>query len=83
MTQEVERGRIKCHKYWPETPSKALEEGGFQLHLVNQQCLDYFHIKVIRMEETQVRVVCVGSNYTTFLSLTMVEPLLQDGLPTF
>ena len=54
MTQEVERGRIKCHKYWPETPSQALEEGRFQLHLVNQQSLDYFHIKVIRMEETQV-----------------------------
>ncbi|XP_030235558.1 tyrosine-protein phosphatase non-receptor type 13 [Gadus morhua] len=53
MTQEVERGRIKCHKYWPETPSQALEEGRFQLHLVNQQSLDYFHIKVIRMEETQ------------------------------
>uniref|UniRef100_A0A8C5D676 Protein tyrosine phosphatase non-receptor type 20 n=1 Tax=Gadus morhua TaxID=8049 RepID=A0A8C5D676_GADMO len=31
MTQEVERGRIKCHKYWPETPSQALEEGRFQL----------------------------------------------------
>ena len=54
MTQEVERGRIKCHKYWPESQSQALEEGRFQLHLVNQQCLDYFHIKVIRMEETQV-----------------------------
>uniref|UniRef100_A0A3P9QBU8 Protein tyrosine phosphatase non-receptor type 20 n=1 Tax=Poecilia reticulata TaxID=8081 RepID=A0A3P9QBU8_POERE len=35
MTQEVERGRIKCHKYW------------YQLHLENQQFLEYFHIKVI------------------------------------
>ncbi|KAG7251646.1 hypothetical protein CRUP_024359, partial [Coryphaenoides rupestris] len=53
MTQEVERGRVKCHRYWPEAAGQAREEGRFQLHLVNQQFLDYFHIKVIRMEETQ------------------------------
>ncbi|CAL8359112.1 unnamed protein product [Boreogadus saida] len=53
MTQEVERGRVKCHRYWPGTPGQPLDEGSFRLHLVNQQSLDYFHIKVIRMEETQ------------------------------
>ncbi|XP_068597095.1 tyrosine-protein phosphatase non-receptor type 13 [Brachionichthys hirsutus] len=51
MTQEIERGRIKCHKYWPERLGVPLDAGRYQLHLDNQQALDYFHIKVIRMVE--------------------------------
>lgn len=54
MTQEVERGRIKCHKYWPERLGTSQDAGGYQLHLENQQFLEYFHIKVIRMVEKQV-----------------------------
>ncbi|XP_068579113.1 tyrosine-protein phosphatase non-receptor type 13 isoform X1 [Cebidichthys violaceus] len=53
MTQEVERGRIKCHKYWPEKLSAPLDTGRYQLHLENQQFLEYFHIKVIRMVEIE------------------------------
>ncbi|KAM9345396.1 tyrosine-protein phosphatase non-receptor type 13 [Symphorus nematophorus] len=53
MTQEVERGRIKCHKYWPEKLSVPLDTGRYQLHMENQQYLEYFHIKVIRMVETK------------------------------
>ncbi|XP_077438821.1 tyrosine-protein phosphatase non-receptor type 13 isoform X2 [Vanacampus margaritifer] len=53
MTQEVERGRVKCHKYWPEKPNEPLDTGKYHVHLVNQQCLEYFHIKVIRMVETE------------------------------
>uniref|UniRef100_A0A8C2FIS6 Protein tyrosine phosphatase non-receptor type 20 n=1 Tax=Cyprinus carpio TaxID=7962 RepID=A0A8C2FIS6_CYPCA len=41
MTQEVERGRVKCHKYWPE----------------KLDMLGYFHIKVIKMVEKEVRNV--------------------------
>lgn len=55
MTQEVERGRIKCHKYWPERLGASQDAGGYQLHLENQQFLEHFHIKVIRMVEKQVR----------------------------
>lgn len=55
MTQEVERGRIKCHKYWPEKQNTLLTTGRYQLHLENQQFLEYFHIKVIRMVEIEVR----------------------------
>lgn len=55
MTQEVERGRIKCHKYWPERLGTSQDAGAYQLHLENQQFLEYFHIKVIRMVEKQVR----------------------------
>ncbi|CAK6979030.1 LOW QUALITY PROTEIN: tyrosine-protein phosphatase non-receptor type 13 [Scomber scombrus] len=53
MTQEVERGRVKCHKYWPEKLAVPLDTGRYQLHLENQQYLEYFHIKVIRMVETE------------------------------
>ncbi|XP_029377664.1 tyrosine-protein phosphatase non-receptor type 13 [Echeneis naucrates] len=53
MTQEVERGRIKCHKYWPEKLGAPLGTGRYQLHLENQQYLEYFHIKIIRMVETE------------------------------
>lgn len=54
MTQEVERGRVKCHKYWPERLGVPLESGRYQLHLDNQQNLEYFHIKIIRMVEREV-----------------------------
>ncbi|XP_012735983.2 tyrosine-protein phosphatase non-receptor type 13 [Fundulus heteroclitus] len=53
MTQEVERGRIKCHNYLPERQSALLTTDRYQLHLENQQLLEYFHIKVIRMVETE------------------------------
>uniref|UniRef100_A0A1A8B6D0 Protein tyrosine phosphatase, non-receptor type 20 n=1 Tax=Nothobranchius furzeri TaxID=105023 RepID=A0A1A8B6D0_NOTFU len=53
MTQEVEKGRIKCHKYWPEKQGAPLSTGRYQLHLENQQFLEYFQIKVIRMVETE------------------------------
>lgn len=55
MTQEVERGRIKCHKYWPERLAVPLDTGRYKIHLENQQYLEYFQIKVIRMVETEVR----------------------------
>ncbi|CAL1578039.1 unnamed protein product [Knipowitschia caucasica] len=53
MTQEVERGRVKCHKYCPERLDVPLEAGQYQLHLENQQRLEYFQIKIIRMVEKQ------------------------------
>uniref|UniRef100_UPI003AAC9320 tyrosine-protein phosphatase non-receptor type 13 n=1 Tax=Centroberyx gerrardi TaxID=166262 RepID=UPI003AAC9320 len=53
MTQEVERGRVKCHKYWPEKLGVPLDTGRYQLHLENHQSLEYFHIKVVRMVETE------------------------------
>ncbi|CDQ66312.1 unnamed protein product [Oncorhynchus mykiss] len=53
MTQEVERGRVKCHCYWPERVSCPLDTGRFQLSLENQQIKEYFHIKIIRMVEKE------------------------------
>ncbi len=55
MTQEVERGRVKCHKYWPEKLDVPKETSRYHLHLDNYQMLGYFHIKVIKMVEKEVR----------------------------
>uniref|UniRef100_A0A8C1UM35 Protein tyrosine phosphatase non-receptor type 20 n=1 Tax=Cyprinus carpio TaxID=7962 RepID=A0A8C1UM35_CYPCA len=53
MTREVERGRVKCHKYWPEKLDVPKETSRYQLHLDNYQMLGYFHIKVIKMVEKE------------------------------
>ncbi|XP_052427840.1 tyrosine-protein phosphatase non-receptor type 13 isoform X1 [Carassius gibelio] len=53
MTREVEHGRVKCHKYWPEKLDIPKETSCYQLHLDNYQMLDYFHIKVIKMVEKE------------------------------
>lgn len=57
MTQEVERGRVKCHKYWPEKLSVPKETDRYQLILDNCQMLGYFHIKIIKMVEKEVRSI--------------------------
>ncbi|XP_029109935.1 tyrosine-protein phosphatase non-receptor type 13 [Scleropages formosus] len=51
VTQEVERGRVKCHKYWPEKLHEPIDVGCYQLILDNCQIQDYFHIRIIRMVE--------------------------------
>ncbi|XP_038847605.1 tyrosine-protein phosphatase non-receptor type 13-like isoform X2 [Salvelinus namaycush] len=53
MTQDVEKGRVKCHRYWPKKVSCPLDTGRFHLSLENQQILEYFHIKIIRMVEKE------------------------------
>ncbi|TRY83635.1 hypothetical protein DNTS_003864 [Danionella cerebrum] len=53
MTQEVERGRVKCHKYWPEKLDAPKETSRYQLHLDNFQMLRYFNIRVIKMVEKE------------------------------
>lgn len=55
MTKEVERGRVKCHRYWPEKPGIPQDTGRYLLHLENQQNLENFQIKIIRMVEREVR----------------------------
>ncbi|XP_067092678.1 tyrosine-protein phosphatase non-receptor type 13 [Osmerus mordax] len=53
MTQEVERGRVKCHRYWPERVSSPLDAGRYQLFLENRQQQEYFHIKIMRIVEKE------------------------------
>ncbi|XP_062376382.1 tyrosine-protein phosphatase non-receptor type 20-like [Sardina pilchardus] len=64
-TQEVERGRVKCHKYWPDRLDVPMETDRYQLILDNYQQLDFFHINIIKMVEKEsgschlVRQLCV------------------------
>ncbi|XP_036403195.1 tyrosine-protein phosphatase non-receptor type 13 [Megalops cyprinoides] len=53
MTQEVERGRVKCHRYWPDRPGEPTDTDRYQLTLENQQAQDYFHIRIIKMVEKE------------------------------
>ena len=42
-------------RYWPERVSSPLEAGRYQLFLENLQQQEYFHIKIIRIVEKEVR----------------------------
>ncbi|KAI1894303.1 hypothetical protein AGOR_G00114430 [Albula goreensis] len=53
MTEEVERGRVKCHKYWPDRLDMPLDTPRYQLSLENFQIQDYFQIKIIKMVEKE------------------------------
>lgn len=77
MTQEVERGRIKCHKYWPVKLGVPLDTGRYKLHLENQQYLEYFHIKVIRIVETEVRDGVATRLSVTLMTLVYSELFMQ------
>uniref|UniRef100_A0A671R4R8 Protein tyrosine phosphatase non-receptor type 20 n=1 Tax=Sinocyclocheilus anshuiensis TaxID=1608454 RepID=A0A671R4R8_9TELE len=48
MTQEVERGRVKCHKYWPEKLDVPKETSRYQLHLDNYQIGDIQFVKHLK-----------------------------------
>ncbi|XP_017579550.1 FERM and PDZ domain-containing protein 2 isoform X2 [Pygocentrus nattereri] len=66
MTQEVEHGRVKCHKYWPEKLNVPMETGRYQLILDNYQIQDYFHIKIIKMVEKETG----ATHFVTHLKFT-------------
>ncbi|KAI4877633.1 hypothetical protein NFI96_022984 [Prochilodus magdalenae] len=66
MTQEVERGRVKCHKYWPDKLNIPIETDRYQLILDNYQIQDYFHIKVIKMVEKETG----DTHFVTHLKFT-------------
>ncbi|XP_062852237.1 tyrosine-protein phosphatase non-receptor type 20 isoform X2 [Trichomycterus rosablanca] len=53
MTREVEHGRVKCYKYWPDKLNIPIETSHYQLILDNYQIQDYFHIRVIKMVEKE------------------------------
>uniref|UniRef100_H3BBQ1 Protein tyrosine phosphatase non-receptor type 20 n=1 Tax=Latimeria chalumnae TaxID=7897 RepID=H3BBQ1_LATCH len=53
MTREVERGRVKCHRYWPVTLNNPMNVNGYQLFLVNYQVLESFIISIIKVTENE------------------------------
>ncbi|XP_039403673.1 FERM and PDZ domain-containing protein 2 [Mauremys reevesii] len=53
MTKEVELGKVKCHRYWPEAPQHSLDLSEFHLRLDNYQILEYFIIRIIEIINKQ------------------------------
>ncbi|KAL0965911.1 hypothetical protein UPYG_G00287730 [Umbra pygmaea] len=67
MTQEVEGGKIKCQRYWPDTPRTAeMVDERLQITLVKDQQLDNFVIRIIEVKDIQTEAVqhVTHLNYT-------------------
>ncbi|XP_041666705.1 tyrosine-protein phosphatase non-receptor type 13 isoform X2 [Cheilinus undulatus] len=67
MTQEVEGGKVKCQRYWPDTPRTAeMVDDRLQITLIKDQYLDNFVIRLIEVKNVQTNEIqCVTHlNYT-------------------
>ncbi|XP_047425832.1 tyrosine-protein phosphatase non-receptor type 13 isoform X2 [Mugil cephalus] len=67
MTQEVEGGKVKCQRYWPDTPRTAeMVDDRLQVMLVKDQYLDNFVIRHIEVKDVQTNEVQLVThlNYT-------------------
>ncbi|XP_074474220.1 tyrosine-protein phosphatase non-receptor type 13 isoform X2 [Sebastes fasciatus] len=54
MTQEVEGGKVKCQRYWPDTPRTAeMVDDRLQITLIKDQYLDNFVIRLIEVKDVQ------------------------------
>ncbi|XP_043534741.1 FERM and PDZ domain-containing protein 2 isoform X3 [Chiloscyllium plagiosum] len=53
MTREHERGKVKCHRYWPDKMYKPMRVNKYQLILENQQILDSFEINAMKMTDSE------------------------------
>uniref|UniRef100_A0A8D3A1K0 Protein tyrosine phosphatase non-receptor type 13 n=1 Tax=Scophthalmus maximus TaxID=52904 RepID=A0A8D3A1K0_SCOMX len=52
MTQEVEGGKVKCQRYWPDTPRTAeMVDDRLQITLIKDQYLDNFVIRLIEVKD--------------------------------
>nr|XP_057908252.1 tyrosine-protein phosphatase non-receptor type 13 isoform X2 [Doryrhamphus excisus] len=54
MTQEIEGGKVKCQRYWPDSPgSTEMVDERFQITLMKDQYLDHFVIRLIEVKDIQ------------------------------
>eukprot|EP00062_Callorhinchus_milii_P012013 gi/632958600/ref/XP_007895134.1/ PREDICTED: tyrosine-protein phosphatase non-receptor type 13 isoform X3 [Callorhinchus milii] len=67
MTQEVEGGKIKCQRYWPEPMGKSIVlDERIQITLENYQAQENFIIRHIKMDDLESR----ESRHITHLNFT-------------
>ncbi|XP_034565082.1 tyrosine-protein phosphatase non-receptor type 13 isoform X2 [Notolabrus celidotus] len=67
MTQEVEGGKVKCQRYWPDTPRTAeMVDDRLQITLIKDQYLDNFVIRLIEVKDVQTNEI----QYVTHLNYT-------------
>lgn len=80
MTQEVEGGKVKCQRYWPDTPRTAeMVDDRLQIMLIKDQYLDNFVIRLIEVKDVQVSPCldinfsfsCNKFNFDTLLIITL------------
>ncbi|XP_028273173.1 tyrosine-protein phosphatase non-receptor type 13 isoform X3 [Parambassis ranga] len=67
MTQEVEGGKVKCQRYWPDTPRAAeMVDDRLRITLIKDQHLDNFVIRLIEVKDVQTNEVQIVThlNYT-------------------
>uniref|UniRef100_A0A3Q1IRF2 Tyrosine-protein phosphatase non-receptor type 13 n=1 Tax=Anabas testudineus TaxID=64144 RepID=A0A3Q1IRF2_ANATE len=67
MTQEVEGGKVKCQRYWPDTPRTAeMVDDRLQLTLIKDQYLDNFVIRLFEVKDVQTNEIQLVThlNYT-------------------
>ncbi|XP_041825930.1 tyrosine-protein phosphatase non-receptor type 13 isoform X2 [Melanotaenia boesemani] len=67
MTQEVEGGKVKCQRYWPDTPMTAeMADDRLQIMLIKDQHLDNFVIRIIEVKDVQTNEIqrVTHLNYT-------------------
>lgn len=67
MTQEVEGGKVKCQRYWPDTSHTAEMVGErLQITLVKDQHLENFVIRLIEVKDIQTNEIqrVTHLNYT-------------------
>ncbi|XP_032395191.1 tyrosine-protein phosphatase non-receptor type 13 isoform X2 [Etheostoma spectabile] len=67
MTQEVEGGKVKCQRYWPDTPRTAeMVDDRLQITLIKDQHLDNFAIRLIEVKDVQTSEIqhVTHLNYT-------------------
>ncbi|XP_075361055.1 tyrosine-protein phosphatase non-receptor type 20 [Mycteria americana] len=68
MTKEVELGRVKCHRYWPEPPHDSIDLANFHLKLDSYQILEYFIIRTMEMinKQTEEKRIINHLQFTTW-----------------
>lgn len=55
MTREVEGGKVKCQRYWPDTLMTAeMVDDRLQITLIKEQFLENFGIRLIEVKDIQV-----------------------------
>ncbi|CAL8327342.1 unnamed protein product [Boreogadus saida] len=67
MTQEVEGGKVKCQRYWPDTPGTSeMVDERLQVTLVKDQYLENFVIRFIEVKDMQTNEIqrVTHLNYT-------------------
>lgn len=77
MTREVEGGKVKCQRYWPDTPMTAeMVDDRLQITLMKDQFLENFGIRLIEVKDIQV---CANSN---FMLIFLQSLMFSDTVTT-